>query len=282
MRVPPSARISPRPPHGSSFGLLIPLDEALPAGRLEARAQFCSLVGGGKGPDHGPVIRPLGAQIDFVDQRLSAAELAGELCLQGAEGRLGLGFAALRRHLDVAARPARAGAAGRGRRRERSGARRARRVPGARAGAAFGFSDSGALLLAAGAACRTVRRTRWRSRWPVLLASTVAVSAEARASGGAAAARGLRRRRRHRSRGRGRAPSGDDGMASAVADWSGRIAIVRIFFGSPATTPLPSAACGADWDSAAIAGLSIGCSSRETSFSLWPRSFIRSVISLFD
>src|SRR6476646_10878320 len=112
MRAPPSARISPRSPHGSSLGLLIPLDEALTASGLEARTQFGRLIGIGEGPDHGPVERPLRTQIDCVDLRLAAAELAGELCLQGSEGRLGLGFAALRGHLDIAARPAGGGAAG--------------------------------------------------------------------------------------------------------------------------------------------------------------------------
>ena len=117
MRVAPSARISPRSPHGSSLGLLIPLDEALTASGLEARTQLGRLIGVGEGPNHGPVKRPLRAQIDFVDLGLAATELAGELCLQRSEGRLGLGFAALRGHLDVTARPADGGAAGGGWRR---------------------------------------------------------------------------------------------------------------------------------------------------------------------
>src|SRR4026209_1895682 len=58
--------------------------------------------------------------------------------------------------------------------------------------------------------------------------------------------------------------------------------MVRTFFGSLPTTPLPRATCGPDCDSATAAGRSIGCSSRETSFSLCPRSLTRSVINLLD
>jgi hypothetical protein len=53
-------------------------------------------------------------------------------------------------------------------------------------------------------------------------------------------------------------------------------------FGSLPTTPLPRTACGPDCDSATAVGRSIGCSSRETSFSLCPRSLTRSVINLLD
>src|SRR5450755_3181032 len=99
MRAPPSARISPRLPRGSSEGLLIPLDDALPAGRLEAAAQRTRVVGGGEGADHGAVIGALVAQLHFVDQRLAAAELGRVLGLQTAERGLRLGFATLRRQL---------------------------------------------------------------------------------------------------------------------------------------------------------------------------------------
>src|SRR4026209_2017967 len=76
--------------------------------------------------------------------------------------------------------------------------------------------------------------------------------------------------------------------------------MVRTFFGSLPTTLLPRATCvpDRDRDSAtaagpapgcaarragpAAAGRSIGCSSRETSFSLCPRSLTRSVINLLD
>src|SRR5262249_35478431 len=61
--------------------------------------------------------------------------------------------------------------------------------------------------------------------------------------------------------------------------WSGRMAIVRTFFGSLPTTPLPNDDCGATCDNTTVVGLSIGCSSRDTNFSLWPRSFTRPVIS---
>ena len=57
---------------------------------------------------------------------------------------------------------------------------------------------------------------------------------------------------------------------------------MRTFFGSLPTTPLPKADCCTACDKTTVAGLSIGCSSRETSFSLWPRSLTRSVINLLD
>src|SRR6478736_6913676 len=106
MRAPSSARISPRTSQGSSFGLLIPLDEALPAGCLEARAQLACLAGIGKGPNHGAVVSALGAQIGLLDRRLPTSELVRELGLQAAERRLSLTLAALRGNLDIAARPA--------------------------------------------------------------------------------------------------------------------------------------------------------------------------------
>ncbi len=79
MRAPPSARISPRTSQGSSFGLLIPLDEALSAGSLEARAQLACLGGIGKGPNHGAIIGALGAQVDLMDRGLTTAKLVREL-----------------------------------------------------------------------------------------------------------------------------------------------------------------------------------------------------------
>src|SRR6476620_5998400 len=107
MRAPPSVRISPRTSQGSSVGLLIPLDEALSAGCLEARAQLACLAGIGKGSNHGAVVGALGAQVGFVDRGLPTAKLVRELGLKAAERRLSLTLAALRRNLDVAARPTR-------------------------------------------------------------------------------------------------------------------------------------------------------------------------------
>src|SRR5262249_42134244 len=72
------------------------------------------------------------------------------------------------------------------------------------------------------------------------------------------------------------------GSASAATGRSGRIAIVRTSLGSLPTTPLPNPDCGTACDKTTVAGLSIGCSSRDTNFSLWPRSFIRSLINLLD
>ena len=95
MRVPPSARISPRTSQGSSFGLLIPLDEALSAGRLEARAQLACLAGIRKGPNHGAVIGAFGAQVDLADRGLSTAKLIRKLALKASKRRLSLTLAAL-------------------------------------------------------------------------------------------------------------------------------------------------------------------------------------------
>ena len=107
MRALPSARISPRTSQGSSFGLLIPLDEALSTGRLEARAQLACLASICKGANHGAVIGALGAQIDLMDSGLPTAKLIRELGLKATERRLSLTLAALRGDLDVIARPAR-------------------------------------------------------------------------------------------------------------------------------------------------------------------------------
>src|SRR5665647_97596 len=98
MRVPPSARISPRPGPGQVC-LLILLDDAAAAGSLQAAAQLAGLAATGEGPDHGAEIDALGAEIDPVDQRLLAAELARILGLQAVERGLRVGLATLRRDL---------------------------------------------------------------------------------------------------------------------------------------------------------------------------------------
>src|SRR4029079_3020744 len=106
MRAPSSARISRHTSQGSSFGLLIPLDEALPAGCLEARAQLACLAGIGKGPNPGAGVSPLGSEMGLLNRTLPTSELVRELGLQAAERRLSLTLAALRGNLDIAARPA--------------------------------------------------------------------------------------------------------------------------------------------------------------------------------
>src|SRR3954463_15785413 len=98
MRVKALARISLRRLRGSSAPPLIPLDDALPAGRLQAGAKLAGIFGRHR-PDHGAVIDALGAKIHVADQRLLAAELARVLGLEAAERRLRLSFAALRRNL---------------------------------------------------------------------------------------------------------------------------------------------------------------------------------------
>src|ERR1051325_1175024 len=98
MRVKALPRISLRRLRGSSVRPLIPLDDALPICRLQARAQLAGLVGR-QGPDHGAVVDALGAEIDLTNQRLFAAELARVLGGKALERRLRLSFAALRRNL---------------------------------------------------------------------------------------------------------------------------------------------------------------------------------------
>src|SRR5882724_6941120 len=50
-------------------GPLIPLDDALPAGSLEATAELRSLIGRAERPNHGAVVNALVAEISALDQR---------------------------------------------------------------------------------------------------------------------------------------------------------------------------------------------------------------------
>src|SRR5579862_3216516 len=110
MRVKALARISPRPRQGSSERPLNPLDDALPAGSLEARAHLARLFRAAEGANHGTEVDAFGAEIDPVDHRLLAAELAREFRLEAAECGLCIGFAPLRGDLHgVAAAAGRRG-----------------------------------------------------------------------------------------------------------------------------------------------------------------------------
>src|SRR3954469_12065901 len=77
----------------------IALDEALPARRLEFRAQLSGLVGRRERPDHGPEVNALGAEIDPPDRHRAIGKLIRELGLQRAIGSLRLRLTALRREL---------------------------------------------------------------------------------------------------------------------------------------------------------------------------------------
>ena len=79
--------------------MLIPLDEALTAGRLKARTELPCLAGVSEGSDHRPVKSSLGSKVDLVDLRLTPSKLVRVLGLQAPEGGLSLGFTSLRRNL---------------------------------------------------------------------------------------------------------------------------------------------------------------------------------------
>src|SRR5450755_2119552 len=106
MRVPPSTRISPRQRQGSSFRPLIPLDNTVAAGGLEAAAQLAGLIGTAEGAGHGAEIGAFFPEFDPADHRLAAAKLGGEFALRTSERGLRLGFATLRGNLHIAAGPA--------------------------------------------------------------------------------------------------------------------------------------------------------------------------------
>src|SRR5215510_13473292 len=77
----------------------VTLDNALTACGLEATAELVGLTGRGERPRHDAVINPLGAKISASNDGGPTSELARELLLQRAEGRLRIGFAPLRRNL---------------------------------------------------------------------------------------------------------------------------------------------------------------------------------------
>src|SRR3974390_3652439 len=98
MRGPASAPISLRPPQGSTRlreGPLVPLDDALAAGRLQVAAELGSFVRRTEGADQGPVVNAFFAEIGALDQRGVGPEHRGVLGLQSLVGRLGVGFAPL-------------------------------------------------------------------------------------------------------------------------------------------------------------------------------------------
>src|SRR5262245_26214889 len=78
----------------------VPWNKALPAGRLQLRAERSGLVGGPERPDQRAEIDALGTQIDPLDDGGTIGELVRELALQRLEGGLCLRFAALRGELD--------------------------------------------------------------------------------------------------------------------------------------------------------------------------------------
>src|SRR6516225_6914222 len=98
MRGPASAPISLRPPQGSTrLGKrrLVPLDDALAAGRLQVAAELGSFLRRTEGADQGAVVNAFFAEIGALDQRGVGPEHRGVLGLESLVGRLGVGFAPL-------------------------------------------------------------------------------------------------------------------------------------------------------------------------------------------
>src|SRR5262245_56767247 len=71
----------------------VTLDNAVTARGLEAAAELVGLTGRRERPRHDAVINPLGTKIGASNDGGPASELARELLLQRAEGRLRVGFA---------------------------------------------------------------------------------------------------------------------------------------------------------------------------------------------
>src|SRR5579863_276316 len=102
MRGPASGPISPLKARGSTSAgsrLLVPLDDALATGRLQAGAELGSFVGRTEGADHGPVVDTLLAEVGAFDQRRVRSEHRRELALERFVGSLCVGLATLRRYL---------------------------------------------------------------------------------------------------------------------------------------------------------------------------------------
>src|ERR1700712_6034992 len=96
--------ISSRPAGRSRKLRLIPLDDALAAGRLQAATQLGGLVGCPERTDHGAVVDALFAEIGAFDERAARSQHRRELALQGPERGLRVSFVTLRGHLhDITA-----------------------------------------------------------------------------------------------------------------------------------------------------------------------------------
>src|SRR4030088_392867 len=88
--------ISPRVAQGSRKRPLIPLDDALTAGRLQAAAELGGFIGRPEGADHGAVVDALVAEVGALDQGCSRSQHGRDLALQRLVGGLGVGLVALR------------------------------------------------------------------------------------------------------------------------------------------------------------------------------------------
>src|SRR6478752_3064389 len=98
-----SRPISPLAAWGSRKAPLIPLDDALAAGRLQAAAELGGFVRGPERTNHGAVVDALLAQIGALDDGAARSQNRRELALQGPERGLGVGFVPLRGDLDEVA-----------------------------------------------------------------------------------------------------------------------------------------------------------------------------------
>src|SRR5215211_6373035 len=92
--------ISPRSNEGSRKRPLIPLDDALPAGRFEAAAKLRGFVGRAERTYHGAIKNALVAEVGTFDQRRARSQHRRELALKGPVGSLGVGFVPLRGDLN--------------------------------------------------------------------------------------------------------------------------------------------------------------------------------------
>src|SRR6185295_13009258 len=105
--------IRPLTASGSRKPPLIPLDEALSAGRFQAAADLRRLLGRAEGAGEGAVIDALFAEIDAFHQRRVRPQHARELALQRAIGSLRVGLVLLRGDLNQIAATGRGSRLGR-------------------------------------------------------------------------------------------------------------------------------------------------------------------------
>src|SRR5204863_1928113 len=98
---------------GSRKGLLIPLEDALPAGGFQVSADLRGLIGGPEWAYQGAVVNALVAEVSTLDHRRMRSQYGRELALKSAIGCLGIGLVALRGDLNQITRAVDAGS-GRG------------------------------------------------------------------------------------------------------------------------------------------------------------------------
>src|ERR1700694_6116386 len=96
----PITRGWPGGQHGSRKRPLIPLDDALPASRLQTAPELRRFIGRPERSHHGAVIDALVAEVSTLDQRRTRSQHRRELALQRLIGGLGVGLVTLRGDLN--------------------------------------------------------------------------------------------------------------------------------------------------------------------------------------